>query len=385
MSDPTPNPTRQKNLLVAGATIVVVLSGVIWGVNHARSKARAGMGRPAVLVTIASAQRENVDISLDALGTVTPLAMVTLTSRVTGVLTEVHYREGQMVKQNDLLAVVDPRPYDAALLQAQGQLARDEAMLANAKIDRGRYQKAFLDHAIPEQQLENQEAVVSEFEGIVKLDQGNLDAAQVNVEYTRIVSPIDGRVGLRLVDPGNIVTANGTTPLVTIAQIQPITVIFTLSQDYLATVAAAMGKGRPLKAEAFDRTKAEPVAQGQLLTIDNQVDPATGTIRLRASFPNENQALWPGEFVHIRLVTGTSENAVTVPERAVQRGPDGSYLFVVKPDMTAEMRTVEVGQLDHGVVVIRKGLAVGERVVVDGQYGLEQGSRVTQQAAAPGG
>jgi multidrug efflux system membrane fusion protein len=364
---------------------VILLSGIVWRASFAKNSARAGTAHAAIPVTLASAERKDVDFSLDALGTVTPVAMVTLTSRVTGALTEVRYKEGQLVKQNDVLAVVDPRPYDAALLQAQGQLARDEALLTNAKIDRDRYQKAFLDHAIPEQQLENQEAVVREFEGVVKLDRGNLDAAQVNVDYTRIVSPIDGRVGLRTIDSGNIVAANGTMPLTTIAQLQPITVIFTVSQDHLAAVAAAMRGGHPLKVEAIDRTKDLAIARGELLTIDNQVDSTTGTIRLRAIFANEDEALWPGEFVNVRLVTGVSKNAVTVPDRAVQSGPNGSYLFVVKPDMTAEMRIVEVGQLDHGIAVIRKGLSVGERVVVDGQYGLEQGSPVTQQQPAAGG
>lgn len=384
MNGQTTTSAHRRALIIAAAAAVIIASGVIWRVRLAGGSAHAGAARAAVPVTVAAAQRKDVDISLDTLGTVTPVAMVTLTSRVTGVLTEVRYREGQLVKRNDLLAVIDPRPYDAAVLQAQGQLARDEALLANARIDRDRYRKALLDHAIPEQQLENQEAVVSEYEGVVKLDHGNLDAALVNVDYTRIVSPIDGRVGLRAVDPGNIVAANGSTPLTTIAQIQPITVIFTLSQDYLPTVAAAMRSGQPLKVEAFDRTGDAAIARGQLLTIDNQVDAATGTIRLRAMFANENEALWPGEFVNIRLIIGVSKDAVTVPDRAVQSGPNGSYLFVVKADMTADMRIVEVGQLDHGVAVIRKGLSVGERVVVDGQYGLEQGSPVTQQPAAGG-
>jgi len=385
MNDPATASPHRRSLLIAAGVVVVLVSAVTWRAGLARRSARAGAARAAVPVTVASAQRRDVDVSLDALGTVTPVAMVALTSRVAGVLTEVRYREGQLVKRNDLLAVIDPRPYDAIVLQAQGQLARDEALLANAKIDRDRYQKALLDHAIPEQQLENQEAVVREYEGIVKLDHGNLDAALVNVDYTRIVSPIDGRVGLRAVDPGNIVAANGTTPLTTIAQIQPITVIFTLSQDYLPRVAAAMRGGQPLKVEAFDRTSDAAIAQGQLLTIDNQVDPATGTIRLRAVFANANEALWPGEFVNVRLVTGVSKNAVTVPDRAVQSGPNGSYLFVVRPDRTAEMRIVEVGQLDQGAAVIRKGLSVGERVVVDGQYGLEEGSPVAPQQPAGGG
>jgi len=362
---------------------LVLLAGVFWYRSCSEAAAARAKAAPAVPVTAAPARSADVEISHDALGTVTPVATVTLTSRVTGILTEVHFQEGQMVKQNDLLAVIDPRPYQAAVLQAQGQLARDQALLANARLDLDRYRQAFQEHAIPEQQMATQEALVAQDEGLIKLDQGNLDAAQVNLDYTRIVSPIDGRVGLRMIDPGNIVQANGTSGLVTITQLQPITVVFTLSQDFLAEVTKALRSGRPLKVEAFDRTQTAPVAQGQLLAIDNQVDAATGTFRLKAAFANEDGALWPGEFVNVRLVTSIDENAVTVPVRAVQSGPNGGYLFVVKPDLTVEMRTVETGPVSDGVIEIRKGLTTGEQVVVDGQYRLEQGTKVEVQKAAP--
>jgi multidrug efflux system membrane fusion protein len=324
-----------------------------------------------------------VEITLDAIGTVTPVCMVTVTSRVTGVLQEVHFSEGQLVKQNDLLAVIDPRPYQAALLQAQGQLEHDKAMLANARIDFDRYRTAYQEHAISEQQLATQAAAVSGYEGTVKLDQGSLDAAQVNVDYTRITSPVDGRVGLRMIDPGNIVSANGTNGLVTITQLKPITVVFTLAQEFLPEVAREIRGGRPIRVDTFDRTQKLPIATGKLLTIDNQIDPATGTMRLKAIFPNEDTALWPGEFVNLRLIVGVRENAVTVPARAVQSGPNGSYLFVVRPDMTVEMRDVVVSQTEPDIAVIGKGLAANERVVVDGQYRLEQGTQVVQQEMAP--
>jgi multidrug efflux system membrane fusion protein len=310
--------------------------------------------------------------------------MVTLTSRVTGTLTEVLYKEGQRVKRNDVLAVIDPSPYQAALLQAQGQLARDQALLSNARIDLERYRKAYLEHAVPEQQFASQQASVDADEGVVKLDQGTLDAAAVNVAYTRIVSPIDGRAGLRMVDPGNIVSANGTSGLVTIAQIEPITVVFTLSQDFLPAVSKAIASGRTLRVVAFDRAQKTPVAEGELLTIDNQVDPTTGSFRLKAAFANKDEALWPGEFVSVRLVTEVEENAVTVPARAVQSGPNGSFLFIVRPDSTVEMRSVEVDRIEKDVAVIRKGLKDGERIVVDGQYRLEQGSKVVEQAPGAG-
>ena len=377
---------RGRRWLIGAFAALILAGGVIWlrGGSAGGAAGAPGAGRiAAVPVTIAPALRKDVEITLNAIGTVTPVCMVTVTSRVTGVLAEVNYHEGQIVRQNDLLAVIDPRPYEAALLQAQGQLERDKAMLANARIDLDRYRTAFREHAISEQQLATQEAAVSGYEGTVKLDQGSLDAAQVNVDYTRITSPIEGRVGLRMMDPGNIVSANGTNGLVTIAQLKPITVVFTLAQDFLPDVAREIRLGRPIRVDAFDRTQQPPVATGELLTIDNQIDPATGTMRLKGIFPNGDTALWPGEFVNLRLVVGVRENAVTVPARAVQRGPNGSYLFVVRPDMTVEMRDVVVSQTEPDIAVIAKGLAANERVVVDGQYRLEQGTQVVQQEMAP--
>ena len=375
-------PRKKRRWIAGAATLAIVLAGGLW--LHARfGAAKAGPPAPtAVPVTMATAEVRDVDVVLRALGTVTPVSMVTITSRVAGVLQEIHYTEGQMVRQNDLLAVIDPRPYQAALDQAQGQLARDQAVLANARIDLERYRTAYREHAIPEQQAATQEAVVHEDEGIVKLDQGSLEGAQVNLDYTHIVSPIDGRVGLRMVDPGNNVQANGTSGLVTVTQLQPITVIFTLAQDDLTQVTQEMRRGQPLRVEVLDRTHPRPIAEGRLLTIDSQVEPATGTFRLKGTFANEDTALWPGEFVNLRFIVGVRKNAVTVPARSVQRGPDGNYLFVIKPDLTVEMRTVEVAQTDQGVSVITKGLAAGERIVVDGQYRLEQGTRVARQTPA---
>ena len=374
---------RGRRWLIGACLALILVGGVIW-IRIGTSAGASGPTRaPVVPVTIAPAARRNVEIALNAIGTVTPESMVTVTSRVTGVLNEVHFSEGQLVRQNDLIAVIDPRPYQAALVQAQGQLERDRALLANARIDLDRYRAAYQEHAISQQQLATQEAAVSGYEGTVKLDQGSLDAAQVNVDYTRITSPIDGRAGLRMIDPGNIVSANGTNGLVTITKLKPISVIFTLAQDFLPDVALEIRGGKPIRVDALDRTQQRPIAQGELLTIDNQIDPATGTMRLKAMFPNDDTALWPGEFVNLRLIVGVRENAVTVPARSVQSGPNGSYLFVVKPDMTVEMRDVVVLQTEPDIVVIGKGLAPDERVVVDGQYRLEQGTKVVQQQAAP--
>jgi len=242
-----------------------------------------GQGAGAVPVSTVAVKLGSLDIYIDGIGTVIPTSTISVTSRVVGELTEVDYKEGQIVKKGDLLAVIDPRPYQATLDQAKGQLARDQAMLRNAQLDLARYQDAYRQHAIPEQQLATQQSTVDGDAGIVQLDQGNLESAQVNMDYTRIVSPIDGRVGLRQVDPGNIVQANGTVPLATITQLQPITVIFTIAEDSLSDVLPAVGLGQPLRVLALDRSQEKQLATGTLLTLDTQVDPTTGTVKARAA------------------------------------------------------------------------------------------------------
>jgi len=384
MNDPAMKPAKPRGRrLATGIAIVVIVLVGLW--LHARSGAEAP-GRGARLsgapvpVTCEPARSGNFEVTLDAIGTVTPLSTVTITSRVSGTLTQVLYHEGQMVKAGDLLAVIDPRPYQAAVLQAEGQLQRDEALLHNARIDLERYRGAYQEHAIPEQQFATAQAAVDGDEGVVRLDQGALDAARINLDYTRITSPTTGRVGLRLVDAGNIVTANGTQGLVTITQLQPISVVFTLPQSDLPAVAAEMSRGQPVRVDALERDALRPLAQGRLHSIDNQIDPATGTIRLRAEFANPDAALWPGQFVDLRVVAGIDPQAVTVPARAVQQGPDGPYVFIVKPDQTAELRPVTVLHTEQGVAEIGHGLTAGESVVVDGQYRLSPGAKVQLHA-----
>lgn len=377
MSHPSSASHRTPRWLI-GCAGGLAVAATLWIYTRADSahaqKPAAGGG--AVPVTAGVAVAQDVEIPLTALGTVTPVSSVAITSRVGGILQQVHYQEGQVVKAGTLLAQIDPRPYEAAVTQAKGQLARDQALLANAQIDFDRYQTAFKKQAIAEQQVATQQAAVQGDKGLVQLDEGSLEAAQVNLDYTRITSPITGRVGLRQIDAGNIVQANGSTPLVTITQLQPITVVFTLSQDLLAQVQHGIHAGTPLKVEAFDRAKQQPIATGELLTIDNQIDSATGSFRLKAQFANADDALWPGQFVSVRLVTSVDRHAVTIPARAIQAGPNGSYLYVIKPGNTVEMRTVEVTQVEHGVAAVAKGLAAGERVVLDGQYRLEQGTHI---------
>jgi multidrug efflux system membrane fusion protein len=378
---------RARRWIIAAAALILAVTTCHLVSDRAES-ARAApppsgarTAGPAVPVTMAPAAVRDVDIAVRAIGTVTPVATVTITSRVAGVLEEVHYREGQMVRKGDLLAVIDPRPYAAALAQARGQLARDQAQLANARIDLERYRNAAEQHAIPEQQAATQQALVQAGEATVKFDEASVQAAQVNLDYTHITSPIDGRVGLRMIDPGNNVIANGTAGLVTITQLKPITVVFTLAQDALPQVLAGLRLGAKLRVQAFEGASMTPAAEGELLTIDNNVDQASGTFRLKAEFANDDITLWPGEFVKLRFIVGVRPNAVTVPARSVQRGPQGSYVYVINPDLTVQLRAVDTVTTDQGLTIITSGVKAGEHVVVDGQYRLETGTKVAIQPA----
>jgi multidrug efflux system membrane fusion protein len=309
---------------------------------------------------------------------------VTLASRVVGTLTRVLYREGQFVHKGDLLAELDPRPYTAVLLQAQGQLARDQAVLKNAYVDLNRYKSAFEQHAIPEQTVATQQASVEQNEGVVKIDQGNLEAAQVNVDYARIVSPIDGRVGLRTVDPGNIVQANGTTGIATITQLQPITVIFTMAEDYIDQVATQLRAGRRLSVLALDRTSQSQIAEGSVLTLDNQVDPATGTVRVRARFTNKDFRLFPNEFVNARLLVRTLKGVNLVPTAAIQRNNEQAFVYVVNAQSNSvQSRNVTVATSDGETAAIT-GVNTGDALVTDGFDRLTDGAKVRVRTQASG-
>lgn len=320
-------------------------------------------------------QKGNMGEYIEALGTVTPVYTVTVTSRVVGQLTEVHYKEGQIVHQGDLLAVIDPRPYAAVYVQAQGQLQRDQALLENARLDLTRYQTAFQQHAVPEQQVATQQATVHQDEGTVKLDQGNLDAAKVNVDYTHIVSPINGRVGLRTVDPGNIVPANGTTGIATITQLQPITVIFTMAEDYISDVVTQMHSGHKLRVDALSRDDQSELAQGAVLTLDNQIDTSTGTVRVRATFANKDNKLFPNEFVNAKLLVRTLMGVNIIPTAAIQRNNEISFVYVVNANKTVQSRNVNVATSDGNNAAVT-GVSPGETVVTDGFDKLQDGTKV---------
>jgi membrane fusion protein, multidrug efflux system len=376
-------PSRRSRWLTWLITAAVLLGGgVLLSQRQSGSGAGGGGARGgrrgaggAIPVSIATVQKGNMGDYITGLGTVTSVYTITVGSRVVGSLTSVYYREGQIVHKGDLLAVIDPRPYQAAYLQAQGQLERDQAVLANARIDLDRYRMAFSQHAIPEQTLATQQATVNQDEGTVKVDQGNLEAAKVNVDYTQIRSPIDGRVGLRTVDPGNIVPANGTTGIVTITQLQPITVIFTIPEDDISRVVPEMQKGHKMRVDALDRDNQTELARGTVLTIDNQVDTTTGTVRVRATFPNHDYKLFPNEFVNARLLVRTLMGVNVIPNAAIQRNNDVAFVYVVKPDKTVQSRNIKVGTTDGNQSAVT-GVVPGEVVVTDGFDKLQDGTKI---------
>jgi multidrug efflux system membrane fusion protein len=341
-------------------------------------KKGAGGVIPVVAV---KAVKGNIGIYVTGLGSVTPIYTVTVKSRVDGQLMEVRYKEGDLVKQNDLLVEIDKRPYQATLLQAEGQLLRDQALLDNANVDLDRYTKLLAQNAIPEQQLATQKATVKQYEGIVKNDQGIIDSAKVNLVYCDILAPITGRMGLRLVDPGNIVHAADTNGLVVITQIQPISVIFTVAEDDLQVVLRKLAAGQHLTAYAYDRANTAKIGTGTLETVDNQIDPTTGSLRLRANFDNSKNLLFPNQFVNLRLLVEERRGVTEVPTAVIQRTASTNtvYVYVVKSDQTVTVRQIQQGVTEGDNTEVTSGLAPGEVVVMTGTDQLQEGSHVTVQ------
>ena len=375
--------TKQRKRIWITLFVVVVSGLVLYRVFYASKSTAPRSGAAAVPAVTTLAVEEEIPIYLSGIGTVTPVYSVTVKVRVDGQLDKVAFTEGQDVKAGDLLAQIDPRPFQAQLEQAQAQKARDEAQLKNSLIDLERYETLWRQDSVSRQIFDTQRATVDQLKATVQSDQAIIDNVNVQLAYTTIRAPISGRTGGRLVDPGNIVRAADNTGIVVINQIDPIAVVFTLPEDKFQVVNQAVRGGiKALPVMAYARENATLLGQGKLTLINNQIDTTTGTFQLKAVFPNPAHTLWPGQYVNVNVVLGNNQHAVTVPATVVQRGPSGLFAFVVNADDTVAAQPIRVAQMQDGKAVIEEGLAAGMRVVVEGQYKLRQGSKVTEVQAA---
>ena len=365
----------------AGAYWYFSMVGASSGAGAQRSGRPGGPGGPnaagrSIPVVVAPAKKGDVGVYIAGLGSVVPIATVTVRTRIEGQLMKVLFREGQVVRAGDVLAEIDPRPYQVQLDQAEGQMAKDRALLNNARIDLERYRVLFEQDSIARQQLDTQQSLVRQYEGTVRVDQAQIDNARLQLAYCRITAPIGGRLGLRQVDPGNMVRAGDAQGLVVITQLQPITVVFSIPEDSLPPVMRKLRTGARLAVEAYDRADKIRLAGGTLLTVDNQIDPATGTVKLKAQFANEELSLFPNQFANVRMLLDLKRDATLVPGAAIQRGTPGTFVYLVKPDNAVAVRVVTLGPVQGDNVSIEAGLAPGEQVVVDGADKLREGAKV---------
>jgi len=379
--------------------LLVLVAGVVWYYRGRNSQAdapaaggkgpggAAGMGAPGgfvVPVVVATAAKGDLPVFLNGLGNVTAFNTVTVRSRVDGQIVKINFTEGQFVREGDSLVEIDPRPYQVQLEQAQGQLAKDQAQLRDVQVDYERFKLLFQEGVIPKQQLDTQQAQVGTFEGAIKADNATIDNARLLITYSHITAPISGRVGLRLVDMGNMVHATDTNGLLVITQLQPIATLFSLPQDQLPQVMGRMKKGAPIVVEAYDRDNTTKLATGKLLTIDNQIDTTTGTYKLKAVFDNARNELFPNQFVNVHLLVDTKKNVVLVPTTAILRGPQGTYVFAVESDNKVKIHIVSLAEANGNITGVTSGLNSGDVVVTDGQDKLQEGSKVEpRQSSVP--
>lgn len=386
-----PQGTRHGRTLLAWLAVFVVIGGLAAAYFWRNSLPQPQAAKPAPSqrkssVLAAPAKKEDVNVYLSGLGSVTALQTVTLRSRVDGELMEALFKEGQMVRQGELLARIDPRPFETQLAQAEGQMARDRAFLENTRLDLNRLKPLMDQKVIAKQQIDTQESLVRQYEGAVQADQAQINSAKLQLTYSRITAPISGRVGLRLVDPGNMVRQNDASGLLVITQVQPIAVLFTIPEDQLPQVLEQMRAGLPMPVDAYDREQKRKLATGVLASLDNQIDASTGTVKLKAVFANDSDELFPNQFVNAKLLVRVLRGAVVAPQTAIQRGQQGPYVFVVKEDRTVALRPVALGETAGATVVIQSGLEAGELVVVDGADRLRDGAQVElREAKGQGG
>ncbi|WP_240073787.1 MdtA/MuxA family multidrug efflux RND transporter periplasmic adaptor subunit [Cupriavidus taiwanensis] len=396
-SPSSPPPRRNRRRLYAGL-LVLLLAGGGWywyahrgdapqgsaagpgGASAPAAGGRGGPGGPAGMprspVVVATVAQRDMDVVLNGLGNVTPVSNVTVRAQVSGPLLKVLFKEGQMVRAGDVLAEIDPRPFQAALDQAVGQLARDQALLQNAKLDQQRYRTLLGQDSISKQQVDTQDALVRQYEGVVKTDQGNVANARLQLGYTKIVAPVSGRIGLRQVDPGNIVNTGDTNGIALITQIQPIAVMYTIPEDNLPSVLKKLNAGEKLPVQAWDRQVRNQLGEGELLTTDNQIDTTTGTVKLKAVFPNADGMLFPNQFVNVRTRVDTLRDATVIPVAAIQRGQQGTFVYTVDEASQVKVQVIELGPGDGTRSAVLKGLEPGQRVVVDGADRLKEGMTV---------
>ena len=372
----TAKPRSGRRFVLTSIAILLIVGGVVWWTKQAAPPQGNGRNSAPMSIVPEVVGKGDIGININALGTVTSLATVTIRTQISGYMQKIDFTEGNDVKKGDLLAEIDPRPYEAALAQAKGQLARDEAMLKGAQVDLARYQGLAAQNAVPHQTLDTQIALVAQDQGTVEADKAAVKSAEVNLAYCRILSPLDGRVGIRQVDQGNYVTPGDTNGIVVITQLHPISVLFTVPEDNLQAIATRLKAGAVLPATALDRAASTKIEEGSTQTFDSQIDPTTGTIRLRAQFSNDERLLFPNQFVNIRLLLDTHKDVTTMSTAGIQRGAPGTFVYLVNADSTVSVRPVKLGVTDGDRVEILSGLTPGERIVIDGADKLRDGAKI---------